>query len=296
MISRRQFLQVAGISVYGLSSAQMADVLGLVLPASAVSQEAAFGRLLYPASVTDDLGIVISSLIPDTVVQIISSSAAAYTLNQGIVSRSAIQPMADFGAASFVPDIPCPVEVIAPAAAVRQWCEPSAPLISRVGHGGVLHMVDSLEVGGARWLGVASDSNAPLMGWTEAVRWREAASRSEEFSLADTLHLNRHTQQLSVFDGDRLLWGASAAVSQAMPAGTYPLDGRMVSSALPEAGLMGTPWIHNFSGYSLSGAYWHNQFGLDAGRSVVGAPIQLQPSAARWIYRHFRSNGVLHVV
>ncbi|MBE2182905.1 MAG: hypothetical protein IAE89_05735 [Anaerolineae bacterium] len=296
MISRRSFLQVAGISTYGLSSAPLLNALTPFLTPTADEQEATFGRVLFPTPVTDDIGIVISSLIPDTVVQITSDSEATYTLHQGIVNRSVVQPMADFGAESFVPDAVCPVEVIAPAAAIRQWCAPTAPMLSRVGHGGVLHAIDSLVVQNVRWLGVASGPGAPLIGWTEAARWRETTAHSDGLQFADTIEIDRHARKLNVYGAGALLWGAGVTISRSLAKGQYRLDDRVISSESTAQSMIGIPWSQIFDGYTLSGAYWHNEFGLEAQSPVNGAAIQILPAASRWLFRNFRADGTLRVI
>src|SRR5690606_39660287 len=51
--------------------------------------------------------------------------------------------------------IPCVAEVVGPVAPVRAACSPDATILTRIGHGGVLHVVDALHAadGQPEWLG-----------------------------------------------------------------------------------------------------------------------------------------------
>ncbi len=62
------------------------------------------------------------------------------------------------------------IEVVAPVAAVRQWCAPDAPLVTRIGHGGIVRVIDRLP-GDTLWYGIASETG-DLLGWSQAAHWK----------------------------------------------------------------------------------------------------------------------------
>ena len=55
-------------------------------------------------------------------------------------------------------------------AVVRAYCAADAPIVARIGHGGVLRVIDYLPPGqsdGIGWYGVADDESSALLGWTQ---------------------------------------------------------------------------------------------------------------------------------
>ncbi len=160
---------------------------------------------------------------------------------------------------------------------VRAFCAASAPVVGRVGHGGVLRVIDYLPGDGIDWYGVADTEDGDLLGWTTAANWSRAQAEMAAPSL--TLDIDRAAQRLTVRDGDHALLTAPISTGRDLPAGTYPITERQVTLAQPDH--HGAPWVLRFGkGFDLSGVYWHNRFGAP----TPGAAVQVTPTLARWLY------------
>ena len=147
-----------------------------VIPAVAVP-EALRGRALTAAVVhsrPDDAAPVVGRLWPDVTTAIRESCDGWYAVEGGYVRRQDVQPMVAYapGAGDVPALLPVWGQVIAPVMPIRAWASGRAPLVTRIGYGGVLFLRDTLvDDRGLRWYGVAVDESDRLLGWTAAPGW-----------------------------------------------------------------------------------------------------------------------------
>ncbi|MBZ0308410.1 MAG: hypothetical protein K8I82_20260, partial [Anaerolineae bacterium] len=161
-ISRREFLKIAGVTA---ASTQLVS-LGFAL------EKPQHGRLLSLTTAhlrPYDNARTTAQLLPDSVHEILDHERGFVRLAAGFVPESQIQPMLE---AHFLqPDsLPASIEVIAPYAAVRQFCTAEAPLLARPGHGAVLEAVKGLpdQHNAFGWYQV--DLGNGLLGWVQSTQ------------------------------------------------------------------------------------------------------------------------------
>lgn len=273
MLSRRQFLQAAGIAVAAHALPR--------LPASAPTFEPLYGRALETLPVyaaPDSAAPLVTRLWSDTVTPILDTRGGWYRLPDGFAPRHSIQPMtAPTRRAETPAATPLWAEVTGALAIVRVFCAASAPIRSRIGHGGVLSVIDYLPGEGVDWYGVAESEDGDLLGWTQTADWSPASLDQALPTLS--LAVDAHTRQLTVCDGDRILLTAPVATGCDLLPGVYPITQRRPTET--QDGHTGAPWSLAFGDdLSLSGAYWHNRFGAAA----PGAALQVTPALAKWLY------------
>ena len=172
-LSRRQFLQFFGISAVSVS------FLDLALPQiSDISAETIIqGRTLYPdvAAFDQPYGTHLHSIrYADTIVPLKATDGQWYRSDDGYIRHEDVQPIRPYSQPEAMTTRPLPVfgEVISPVAAVRDFADPTAPQITRIGHGGVMQITDALtETRTGAWYQVSDDQGHPL-GWTQALHWK----------------------------------------------------------------------------------------------------------------------------
>lgn len=289
MLTRRTFLQLVGTTV---AATTLRPLTGL---AAAVDAETSFGRAFaaVPVYATPDANQpAVGRLWPDSKVSIVDGAGDWYRLSNGWVRREGIQPMLPYDADDYIFHVQAPfwAEVAAAAASVRAYCSADAPLVTRVGHGGVMQVIDALPGEPNGWYGVA-DENGTLMGWTQGVFWRPVTA-ADASSEGRTLRFDRSTFLMSAFERDELILQSPFSSGEALKAGQAQairgaIGGRNLS------GYAGVPWEMKFGQNPvIVGAYWHNQFG-QAVRD--GAAIQLTPLLARWAYGWLGDDGYIVV-
>ena len=174
-VSRRQFLQLAGITVLGHSVGfEITDPL-----------ESYYGRALEAAPVFRQPrpdAAQVTSLWPDSVVAITPAKGPWYHASEGYVPWAYLQPIRHQPSypVQRPPSLPFWAEVRAPVAVIRQWCAPEAPLVTRIGYGGVMHVVDYLP-GATDWFGVAN-ADGTFTGWSQALHWQTITARWQPLS------------------------------------------------------------------------------------------------------------------
>lgn len=272
MLSRRQFLQAAGITVAAAYLPRFAPI--------APRFDAVFGRALSSVSVhaipSSDAPLV-THLWSDAVTPILDASGAWYRLPEGYARREGLQPMIAPARRSAAPAAP-PFwgEVTGAVAIVRAYCAADAPISARIGHGGVLRVVDYLPGDGIDWYGVAEGDD--LLGWTQTAVWSPA--RIDSAAPALSLAIDPAAQRLTVYDGGDALLTAPISTGRELPPGAYPLTEQQAVSARQDD-YRGVPWTLRFGDdLRLTGAYWHNHFGTAA----PGAAVQVTPPLAQWLY------------
>lgn len=283
MYTRRQFLQLAGIAVVSSQIPPSARFIESLVQDTATMQ----GRALTAQTVFSQPSLSappVNQLWPDSVTPILSAYGDWYHLPQGFVPRTSLQPMKPY-----LPEpqpvnaaLPFWAEVTGPAASIRQHCAASAPLVTRIGHGGVVRVIDFLPDNPSPWYGVASDDGT-LLGWTQAVHWQRVDENTLSYNDI-TLELDSHKQHLTAWENGRVVLQAPCSIGDEVQPGTYPVRERRIGGTheYVDVGfeVYGVPWRTTFGDYDLSGAYWHNRFGSP----VAGASVQVTPLLAQWLY------------
>jgi hypothetical protein len=282
MISRRQFLSIAGVSLLGLAPKSPF--------AAAFNFPIQHGRTLDTLLVRKSPSLqadVTKWLWADSVLDLLEIKGDWLRIADGYVARESVQPMLPYTpqAAFTRADAPFWAEVAAPVAAIHAWCAADAPLMARIGHGGVMRMVDALP---DAWYAVESDKGTRL-GWTQAVFWQAVADDNPDVANA-RLEISVARQTLQVFDDQQQIMSAPISTGQALQSGEYTINQRQMGGTsydIANEVFQGVPYRLAFGGYELLGAYWHNQFG----RTYAGPAVQMSPIAARWLYRQMREGS-----
>lgn len=277
-LSRRSFLQLVGASV---AATTLRPVHGLMAGANDNTYQ---GRALkaMPVFATPQMtNSPIARLWPDSITAIVDQQVDWYQISSGWVQRDGIQLMLPYNpqAYTFNHTAPFWAEVAAPAASIRAYCAADAPLVTRIGHGGVLRVIDALPGEPNGWYGVA-DAHGVLMGWTQGVFWRPIEFEDEARE-AHTLHFNQRHYLMSAYDGDELVLEAPFSSVATLAKGKFQSRrGAMGGASISD--YQGVPWQTVFgNGQTIAGAYWHNRFGQAV---EGGTAIQLTPLLARWVY------------
>ncbi|NDJ59735.1 MAG: L,D-transpeptidase [Chloroflexi bacterium] len=263
------------------------------------------GRALFPTAVYQRPAAdasILRKVLPDTVIPLAAATDSLwYRTTDGFIPRESVQPMLlTAGGPMGQPAAPFWAEVTGPVAAVRAWCAPDAPLITRIGHGGVAQMIDYLpgDAPVVGWYGVAAPgltaSDGSVLGWTQSAPWAptEVDVRAETIS---RLVIDRAARQITAYDRDQVRLRTAFASGGALPAGVYSVVRRAPGGVAADAAATyhGAAWplIFDDARLSVAGAYWHNRFGSEA----VGPAIQVAPAAARWLYRWIAEETPIHI-
>lgn len=273
IISRRSFLQMTGVAIGStlISSTQdhLFDEAG----------ETVLGRPFKTTPVFRTQKIDATSvryLWPDVPIPVLAEDSGWYQVNGGYVLREAIQPM--YQRESSVDEIVLPTwgEVCGAVASVRSWCAADAPLVTRIGHGGVIRLLDYLPGEPFGWFGVGYESGN-LLGWSQASNW-VAIELLQEQAFITQVRLKMDTSELQIYQDDELLLTAPFSSGKLIAAGSYTIQKGAIGSTYKA--FEGVPWRLQFGDYEAAGAYWHNQFGKPAD----GTAVQITPLIARWVY------------
>jgi hypothetical protein len=267
VLSRRQFLQLAGVISLGHFS-------GLEVPSFSNLQ----GRALRAAPVyprPDHHTQPLRHLWPDSVTPLAAVTDDWYRVPKGFARRSDLQPVALQEAIPVSQETPLPVwaEVGTAVAVVRQWCAADAPCITRIGHSGIMRLVDSLP----GWYAVADHTDA-VLGWSPDSNWLPVPAISPE----TPVDLVLRQEMLTVYQQGQVSARAPVSLSQPLAAGMYDVtQGRPGGDQDAQTGHYGAAWqLHFGPGCTLAGTYWHNDFG----QPLPGPTVQITPALARWLY------------
>jgi hypothetical protein len=274
-LSRRQFLQMAGVTLVG---APMADFR---LPERA----AAYGRALVATPVhvrPDEAAAVTHHLWPDSVVAVTGRHAPWYQTTEGYIRQRDVQPilLTDPPVSARVSQPPFWGQVIGPVAPIHQWCAADAPLMTRIGHGGIARLVDFLP-GETQWYGVA-DETGHLLGWSQAANWQPVTS--EDCPLLVEIVVDQQAQRMTVKANRQPLINTAISTGLSLPPGIYPVERGHTGGLCcrgDDTTYYGVPSpLHFGDSWTLAGIYWHNQFGKPA----PGPAVQTPTYVARWLY------------
>lgn len=280
-LSRRRFLHLTGIAA---ASSQVAGLFALPDPRTDV----VYGRALKPLSVYRN-GQTTRTLWPDAVLPLHRELDGWYETDGGYVERSGVQPMPDYvpvSAADWV--MPAPphqqpiAEVVGAVAPVRAYASAGAPLVTRIGHGGVARVADVLPDEDGAWLGLADDSGY-FYGWSQARVWRPV-TYTPHATPNRTLQINASSRTLTVFEAGNTLISVSFASRRppSLPTGRFPVYGIDIchNTYFTNPVCYGVGWPIFIDGIGhIAGAYWHNLFG----ERTAGHVIQVMPAVARWL-------------
>lgn len=301
MLSRRDFLRFAGITTV---SAHFLPKLWQFSSSTEHNPVQPFAEVLYGRALRTAVvyaaptvyAAQTTRLWPDSVVRLLNEVGAWYRIPAGYVLRSDLQPLMLASAQTTLLSPYTWAEVAAPVAVIREWCAADAPLITRVGHSGVLWVMDVLPPtrNGTAWYAVASAENGDLLGWTQAHTLR-AVDIPQSFNINLWIALNTHTHQLMAFVGDRPVLTAAFSTGKALPSGSYRVMNKR-PAGVAEGGdgccYHGAPFEMQFAeGNALVGAYWHNQFG----EQMAGPAVQVSPILARWLYEWLTPDSTILV-
>jgi hypothetical protein len=267
-LSRRQFLQLTGIAVLG-------SAVGL--PEMPIVS-AAYGRTFVAAPVRPNPAAPITHhLWPDSVLPITALPGGWYRTNEGYIEKVHMQPIMMPEPTSQAPvQPPFWAAVSAPVATVRKWCAADAPLITRIGHGGVMLVIDLLP-GDPVWYGLA-DEKGNLLGWTQATGWQPINPSYKQMPLE--IHIDQRRQHMHVISGSIPVVQAAISMGRSLTPGVYPVE-RSDVAGTRYSDYYGAAWPLQFGdAQSITGVYWHNQFGA----AIPGPAVQVPVYLARWLY------------
>lgn len=300
-LSRREFLQAAGIT------AASASLFGFAMPGirpgtTLAAPQIVQGRALQQTHIVDRAGQVMRTLWADAVFPIREYDADWYATEGGLVTREQVQPIAPYPTevTRLVRRVPADVEVTAPVAAVRGYAAADAPLVTRVGHGGVMQVADVLTNAGGTWYAVA-DADADPIGWTQAAHWRRLDTLHNAAGRRDTqaVTIDRTTNTLTATSGSAPVLQTAITAPASMAPGAYTLH-PAACGGVCEVGTMqrhGTPYhmvVRHANGGTipLHGAYWHNRFGHNG----AGNAVELNVLAAKWLYLWAQDETTIKIV
>lgn len=282
MYSRRTFLKWLGVA---LASTSLRPAFAFVPDVPDVGGQ---GRALTALPVYRSRHInapIVTRLWPDSLVSLRDSDRDWYEVEVGYVRREQVQPMTPYLAAEcgFRVDYPFWAEVAGPVASVRAFCAANAPLVTRIGHGGVMRVVDGLPGEPCGWYGF-TDTSGTFLGWTQATHWRAVGVEMELSARHERLLvIERRASTLTAYEAGQTVLQTPYAAGSELGAGTYIAEPMAIGGGRWDGDVVyhGLPWqIRLADDQLIAGAYWHNRFG----QAVPGPAVQLPPLLARWLY------------
>ncbi len=300
LLSRRQFLHVAGITLLnsGINLNQLwpysLSHTDEITHARTFAATKIFARP-HPAS------SVLRQLWPDSIVAITGGSSGWYHLSEGFIPRATAQPMllhpidTEISNVAYTPFL---AEVASPVAAVREWASADAPLVTRIGYGGTVHIMDYLPTpDSSGWYALSGPDNT-LLGWTQAVHWQRIEISTDHTFSDLHVEINQTQQLLTVYQQQMAILQTPVSINERLNTGVLTLKREqpclppfLISATNPL--IYGAPWhLKVADTYDLCGVYWHNQFG----QAAPGPHIQVTALVARWLYQHLSDNDSVTIV
>lgn len=262
-LSRRQFLQVFGISIGSLALTK-AD-LAYLAPKPPLYSDPIQGRTLVPTTVITTTGL--KSLWADSIIPIYGTLNDHYQTDKGSILRRHVQPMNPLLPfdVTIPKTIPFDAEVAAPTATIHQYADINAPIVTRIGHGGIMTILDTLENTRSGWWYQVGNANQ-ILGWTQGLHWRELNIQpitKNDLKLA----IHRTQKKLAIIKDQRSIMEMDILLPDNLSAGAFKgwkrnLSGSVVSNE--GQSLHGVPYHFATSipeASQLYSVYWHNHFG-----------------------------------
>lgn len=283
-LSRRDFLRVFGVSAAAVGgfALPLSPMVPTISDSDLVSLQA---RALHTAPIRETPSPeapVVRHLWEDEIFDIRAAVGRWIHSSEGFVAAHDAQPML-VTAPLEISEAPCWAAATGAAAAVRAWASDSAPLIEKIGHGGVMRILDRLTPRAAAddWIAIA-DEHDRLIGWSRntlwsAIDWRTTAD-------ADLI-VDAALRRAALWESGTERMRADLTVGRLLVPGEYPVTllqpGATVTAARQTQ--LGVPYVQRAGNeLSLGGVYWHNHFGA----ALNGMDIQLPVHIARaWFGR-----------
>ncbi|MFC1959075.1 hypothetical protein ACFLYO_00040 [Chloroflexota bacterium] len=295
-LSRRTFLLLSGAAAFvtAFPSKLPQALLDSITP---IEPELIVGRALGVVPVYEqpgELAAVAGRIWPDNMTPIIDQTGDWYTVADGYIRRSDLQPMLAYDQSAFPPieNLPVALTVIAPVTVVRRWVGTQAPPVTRIGYGGVLWAVDRLvDDNGQVWYGLAAEKNETPLGWTRADHWAAVPLPLAEAPQSDReLVLDRLQKQVVARENGQIVFSVPAVVPEHAQRHDVCIDGRNLADSV--AHYAGVPWRLGAAETVIYGAYWHNNFG----QTADCAGWEVSPWAARWLYAWLPDGASVRVI
>jgi len=295
-LSRKQFLQIFGITAVGVSVFDVAllDIVR-VIPDTIIQ-----GRTLLPSvgiySEPNFNGIAMA-LHTDSIIPITDIQGNWYQTDGGYVHREDVQPIRPYKQPELISRRQLPVfsEVIGPVAAIRDYADPNATLVTRIGHGGVMTVTDVLpETRTGSWYQVTNHQGQAL-GWTQALHWQSVTTPNPHHNVS--VRIDRTTCELTVFNGNSAVLTTPVNVPEALQTGTYTgcltsLGGEIhLENGIQYDGVPYVMMVKEMPEIHLMGIHWHNDFG----KTYTGTPIEMNTLAAKFIYTNAQDEFLINV-
>jgi len=283
-LSRRAFFQSFGITLAG----SLLTVPGgtTALNGTDGTPPSLWGRALQTTPIYAGMRTtmpVIRRLWEDDILPIEATHAQWLRVSDGFIQRQALQPVVPYPAATLTAP-PFWGEVTQASTAVHHWCAPDAPIITRIGFGGISQIIDHLTSADRHWYALA-DADHHILGWSRAEDWTPVSNATVSPSGIVLIERSAYQASLLLQDGSIALQAQIALGQPLISAGVYALEQRTYSGTITANGIHyhGAPWQTVFAHEAvMSGVYWHHRFGA----TVPGCALQLPISFARAIFHH----------
>ncbi|MBL8133749.1 MAG: hypothetical protein JNL42_17940 [Anaerolineae bacterium] len=284
-LSRRDFLRIFG----GSAAAAVGGFALAFSPTGPTASDADLksfqARALHTAPVREmpsPESPVVKYLWEDEIFDVQAAVGRWMQSSEGFIAAHDAQPML-VTALLEMHDTPHWAAVVGAAAAVRAWACDSAPLIEKIGHGGVMRVLDRLAPRAAcdAWVAIA-DEHDRVIGWSRNTLWSAIGWRTT----ADAdLIVDAALRRAELWEAGAARLCADVALGRALVPGEYPVTLYQPGTTIEAAGhtRLGVPYVQRAGNeLSLGGVYWHNQFGA----ALDGLDIQLPVQIARaWFGR-----------
>lgn len=305
-ISRRQFLRRSGAAIAGLGIgvARGPDVSGPDTPnygegLFGVKSEAGIvGRAFTLSDVFAEpkrSSAARGQLAPDSVTPIIAVDGGWYQVAdedvRGYVPHEALQPMLPYQRPRVIDEIGAGfwAELVAPTSMIREWCAATAPIVTRLGFGAMVYVMDRIVDDRRQvWYGVAESPGGTLVGWASGLHYAKwTPTENPEAAQFPNASLMIQRGELHMIENGGILARTpirSARLPQMRTTVSLVQPGAARDTVIP----LGVPWMMRLeTGQRMYGAFWHNQFG----EVSDGPDIELPIFAARWLYNWLGSRG-----
>lgn len=298
-LSRREFLQIFGVGLGAMSVSawQSAPLSGQVLPSTLPTP--LYGRTLHTSALyTTPHGAPQQALWADSIVRLQGQMGDFYHTGGGWLPKKDVQPLLPTPSPADAPRVGAWAWLAAPLSALRAYCDSRAPIEARIGHGGVLYVLDALQTDeGTRWLQLGTDAQTPL-GWGQADHW-QALNTPPATPTHEQRHLvlTRSRAQLTAYEQNIAVASLDVALPSTLHAGHYPLSRGALSGSV-QAGAHtyhGAPHhLHTDAAQNMTlhGAYWHNTFATHTSAQT----LMLNVVGAAWLYQWVGQTVMLEVI